>query len=126
MTFFGLTVEYPRGATTVEVWNRGTGTLLATRVVDLGVPDVRLDDPIRTDESLVALRWSARDEEESELNYAVMISRDGDAWWPAAYGLTEDRFDVDTTALGSGEYLVKVLALNQIRVGTSNHATFRV
>ena len=52
MTFFGLTLEFPRGAKTVEVWNRGTGTLLATREVDQSVPEVHLDDPATKDHSL--------------------------------------------------------------------------
>ena len=126
VTFFGLTLEFPRGAKTVEVWNRGTGTLLATRKVDLSVPEVRLDDPETKGDALLALRWTARDDEGSELTYAVMISQNGERWWPAAYGLTENRFDLDTAPLASGEYVIKVLALNSIRVGESNQVTFRV
>ena len=55
-----------------------------------------------------------------------MGAQKGERWWPAAYGLTENRFDVDTAPLASGEYVIKVLALNSIRVGESNQVTFRV
>jgi hypothetical protein len=125
VTFFGVTLEFPRGAKTVEVWNRGTGTLLATREVDLSMPAIHVDDPGRKGD-LVALRWRARDDEGSELTYAVMISQNGESWWPAAYGLAEDRFNLDTGPLVSGEYVVKVLALNSIRVGVSNQVAFQV
>jgi hypothetical protein len=56
----------------------------------------------------------------------VLISPDGNDWWPAAYGLTAHEFVLDTSALPPGEYRIEVLALNSIRTGRSNQITFRV
>jgi hypothetical protein len=126
VTFFGMTLEFPRGAKTAEVWNRGTGTLLATREVDMSVPQVYLDDLEQRSDGSIKLLWRAHDEEGSDLNYAVMISPEGERWWPVGHGLTEGGFEFATGKLGPGEYRAKVLALNQIRIGQSNVVTFRV
>jgi hypothetical protein len=126
VTFFGVTLEFPRWATKMEIWNRGTGTLLATRDVDLSVPEVYLAKPEQKKESSVVLCWKARDKERSLLHYAVIISPDGEQWWPVGYWLVKAEFVLDTKALGSGEYQVEVLALNSIQVGRSNRMTFRV
>jgi hypothetical protein len=126
VTFFGMTLEFPRGSKTVEVWNRGTGDLLATREVDLSVPEVRLSDPIRADDEPFELRWTARDRENSDLTYVVLLSQTGERWWPAAYGLKENRLAIDRETLAGGEYLAKVLAINSIRVGTSEPVGFNL
>lgn len=126
VTFFGVTLDFPRWATKMEIWNRGTGTLLTTYDVDLSVPEVHLDRPEQTSKSSMVLRWKARDNERSTLNYTVMISPDGEQWWPTAYGLTQAELVLDPKLLGRGEYQVEVLALNSIRVGRSNRVTFRV
>ena len=121
-----MTLEFPRGSKTVEVWNRGTGDLLATREVDLSVPEVHLTDPIRTDGEPLELRWTARDRDDSDLTYIVMLNQTGERWWPAAYGMRETRLAIDRDTLPGGEYLAKVLALNSIRVGTSEPVGFNL
>jgi hypothetical protein len=126
ITFFGVTLELPRSAAKLEIWNRGTGTCLASLELDRSVPEVYLDRPERHGKSSVVLDWKAHDKERSRLSYDVLVSTDGEQWGPIAYGLTESKFVVDTTALASGEYRVEVLALNSIRVGRSNQVTFRV
>lgn len=125
VTFFGVTLEMPASARRVEVWNRGTGTCLGSVDLERSVPKVRLDRP-RTGKSSIALRWRAYDRERSRLTYAVLISPDGSEWWPAAYGLTKPEFELNSASLSRGEYQVEVLALNSIRMGRSNRATFRV
>jgi hypothetical protein len=72
------------------------------------------------------LDWRARDGDGSTLSYAVLVSPDGQEWWPAAYGVPESEYVLDTRYLPPGEYRVQVLAMNSIRVGRSNLATLRV
>jgi hypothetical protein len=126
VTFFGMTLELPPGSKTVEVWNRGSGDRLATREVDLSIPEVRLADPSRSSDGDLELRWTAKDRENSDLSFTVLLSQNGERWWPVAYGLKENHLAIDTGTLPSGEFLAKVLALNPIRVGTSEMVGFRV
>lgn len=126
VTFFGVTLEFPASAMQLEIWNRGTGTRLGSVDLDRSVPEVYVDPPETHGKASVVFRWRAFDREGSALNYVVMISPDGKQWWPAAYGLTHPEFALDTASLQRGDYRVEVLALNSIRVGKSNHATFRV
>ena len=72
------------------------------------------------------LRWTARDDEDSKLTSVVMISPDGEQWWPLAHNLDHSEFVIDTESLESREYEVQVLALNSIRVGRSNCVTLRI
>ena len=125
VTFFGVTLEFPSLSTKLEIWNRGTATRLAEVDLDRSVPEVRLAKP-KQQRKNVRLRWKARDKDVSRLSFAVMISPDGEQWFPAAYGLYQDEFLLDTNSLKRGEYQVEVLALNSIRVGRSNRAVFRV
>ena len=125
VTFFGVTLEFPRSAVRLEIWNRGTGTCLASMELERSVPDVYVEPPEPRGEAMV-LRWHAEDREKSALSYAVMISPDGTAWWPLAHGLTQTECVLDTASLPKGEYQVEVMALNSIRVGKSNHVTLRV
>ncbi|HSE25618.1 MAG TPA: hypothetical protein VLB68_28395, partial [Pyrinomonadaceae bacterium] len=126
VTFFGVTLEFPTSATKLEIWNRGTGTRLADIDVNRSVPEVRLNQPKQVGQSTVRLRWTARDKEQSKLSYAVMISPDGEEWWPAAHNVAKAEFMLDTKPLKPGEYQAEILALNSIRVGRSNRAVFRV
>jgi hypothetical protein len=124
VTFFGVTLEMPESATRLEIWNRGMGTRLGEVDLDRSVPEVYLEEPEVRGKSSVALRWCASDREESALTYAVLVSQDGEQWWPAAYGVVEPEHRLMT--LRPGEYRVQVLALNSIRVGRSNQGRFRV
>jgi hypothetical protein len=126
VTFFGVTLEIPEAATRLEIWNRGTGTQLGVVDLDRSVPEVYLEAPEIRGQSLAVLRWRARDREGSALTYAVLVSPDGDQWWPAAYGVVESEHVLDTSAMQPGEYRVQIVALNSIRVGRSNPATLRV
>jgi hypothetical protein len=126
VTFFGVTLELPESATRLEIWNRGTGTRLGEIDLDRSVPEVRLEEPeIRGKSSAAMLRWRARDREGSALTYAVLVSPDGEQWWPAAYGVEKAELALETRGLPCGEYRVQVLAMNSIRVGRSNLATLR-
>jgi hypothetical protein len=126
VTFFGVTIECPGAAAMLEVWNRGTGTRLGGIDLDRSVPEVYLEAPEAKAPSAVRLRWRAQDREGTALTYMVLISNDGESWWPAAHGLSTPEHEVDTRSLESGEYQVEVLALNSIRAGRSNRVTFRV
>jgi hypothetical protein len=126
VTFFGVTLELPRSSATLEIWNRGTGTRLATIDLERSVPEVRLAAPRSRGKASVVLDWTARDREGSALSYTVMISPDGAQWWPVAYGLSASEYALDTTPLAAGDYKAEVWALNSIRVGRSNQITFRV
>jgi hypothetical protein len=126
VTFFGVTLELPESSARLEIWNRGTGTCLASMDLERSVPEVKLERPEPRGTSSVALRWRAADREHSALHYVVLISPDGTQWWPAAHGLTHSEYVLDTASLPKGDYQVEVLALNSIRVGKSNHVTFRV
>ena len=126
VTFFGVTLELPRSATQLEIWNRGTGTRLGSIDLDRSVPEVRLDQPQQYGDASILCRWRARDREGSQLQYVVMVSPDGRQWWPAAYALTEAEYVLDTGPLAPGEYVLEVSALNSIRIGKSNQVRFHV
>ena len=126
VTFFGVTLEFPEGATTLEITNRGSATCLASIDLSLSIPEVILDEPKLYGESSVELCWTARDNEGSKLTFMVMISPDGEDWLPAAHNLDQSEFVLNTESLDAGEYQVEVLGVNSIRVGHSNRVTFRV
>lgn len=125
VTFFGVTLEFPRGATKLEIWNRGSGTCLTAIDLTLSAPEVILDPP-KIHGRTAELRWTARDDEDSKLTYVVLISPDGEQWWPVAHNLDEPELVIDTKSLESRKYEVQVLALNSIRVGKSNRVTLRI
>ena len=43
VTFFGVTLEFPRSAVRLEIWNRGTGTCLASMELDRSVPEIYVE-----------------------------------------------------------------------------------
>ena len=124
VTFFAVTLELPESAVTLEIWNRGTGTRLASLDLDRSVPEVRLESEVRGD--AVRLYWRAQDREQSPLSYTVTIGLNETDRWPVADGLTETELVLSTAGLAPGEYSAEVMALNSIRVGKSNPVTFRV
>ncbi len=124
--FFGVTLELPRSSTTLEIWNRGTGTRLTVLDLDRTVPQVVLNPPERRGKTSMALTWRAHDGEGSTLDYVILISPDGNQWWPVGFASAQPQFVLDTGELAPGEYRVEVLALNAIRVGRSNHVTLNV
>ena len=119
-----MTLELPRSAALLEIWNRGTGTCLGLIELNRSVPEITLAEPSRDDKSYVALRWRARDKEGSSLRYVVTISPDGEQWWPVSPEISASDFVLDTSKLPPGDYQVEVLALNSIRMGRSNRVRF--
>jgi hypothetical protein len=126
VTFFAVKLELPESSTQLEIWNRGTGTRLASLDLDRSVPEVHLEPPELRDNSDVVFRWSARDLDDSDLTYVVTVGPDESQRWPVAYDLQKTEFVFDKAGLAPGEYWAEVMALNSIRVGRSNQVTFRV
>jgi hypothetical protein len=126
VTFFAVKLELPESSARLEIWNRGTGTRLASLDLDRSVPEVHLEPAEHSGTSEVVLRWRARDRDETDLKYVVTIGPDERQRWPVAYDLQRAELVFDTTGLAPGEYRAEVMALNSIRVGRSNQVAFRV
>lgn len=126
ITFFAVTIEVPDRATSIEIWNRGTGTLLAERDIDLSIPKVHLEEPEYVGDDVLSLRWRGNDAEGSELAYTVVICPDGERWWPVLNGTLTTELDLRLDSLPNGQYRAKVLAMNSVRVGASNVVSISV
>ena len=93
--------------------------------LDRSVPEVQLERAEPRGGSEVVLRWSARDDDDSDLTYVVTIGPDESQRWPVAYDLQKTELVFDTAGLAPGDYLAEVMALNSIRVGRSYQVAFR-
>ena len=101
VTFFALKLAMPESSAQLEIWNRGSGTRLASLDLDRSVPEVRLEPAELRSASGGDLCWRARDRDESDLKYVVTIGPGESQRWPVAYDLHEDEFVLDTWA-GAG------------------------
>ena len=87
ITFFGVTLELPRSAAKLEIWNRGTGTRLASIELDRSVPEV--SRPSGQPRQVVG---RARLESARQGGIAPELRRAGERQWR---GLGTDRLRVD-------------------------------
>jgi len=130
VTFFGMLVPYPRQTNCIEIWNRGTGKLLAKRNVSRNIPKVRIksqkrDQTVQQRASLL-IEWEGKDEDRDELSYTLLISPDNEKWWPVAHKLTTKRYNMQIDVLSPGTYFLKVLASDGVHVGESQIMRFYV
>jgi hypothetical protein len=130
VTFFGLSIPFPERSRTIQIWNRGTGKLLAERPVSPHLPEVGLRSPkpgtvIKKGDKLdVRWRGKDRDKESNSLTYTILVSPSRERWWPAAYKISQERFSLQTETLEPGEYYLKVVASDGIHIGESQIASF--
>ena len=130
ISFFGLTLPYDRRTQRIVFLNRGTGKILGQRTVSRRAPSVRIESPYQEtrvdDGTPLDVRWLAKDEDDDELTYTILVSPTGERWWPAASWLTEERYELPTDPLEPGHYLLKVLAHDGVHVSESEPVRFRL
>ncbi len=127
VTFFGLNLPYPQGARTVEVWNRKTKAVLATREISLNAPLVKIKRVFLNYFDDIVVSWNGYDADGDKLTYTVAIGQDGQnglQWWPIAYQIEDQQLVLNSGNLPSGTYTVKVIASDGIHVRESKRVRF--
>jgi hypothetical protein len=128
VTFFGLKLPYSEGTRRIVFLNRGTNTVLARQEVSHHIPSVRLKSPgqVVAAGAKVDLAWVAEDADNDVLRYSLLLSPNGERWWPVSLGLSESSFSLATEALEPGDYSIKVLAHDGVHVGESQPMPLRI
>ena len=128
VTFFGLKLPYSEGTRRIVFLNRGTNTVLALQEVSHHIPSVRLKSPgqVVAAGAKVDLAWVAEDADNDVLRYSLLLSPNGERWWPVSLGLSESSFSLATEALEPGDYSIKVLAHDGVHVGESQPMPLRI
>lgn len=124
VTFFGLNIEYIPGARQLQIINRMSGKLLASKIISANKPVVKLK--MRSASSLsrgnnIELVWSGRDQDRDELEYFIM-ARSGreEGWFPVQYWQKMKTLSFSSKSLEPGLYHIKVMASDGVHVSESN------
>jgi hypothetical protein len=97
--------------------------MLAERVISAHGPEAELVSPQPGQPfpqgAPVPVLIQAADLDRDPLTYTVLISPDGQSWWPWAYRREASAFDLSTSAFSPGSYLVKAVVSDGVHVGVS-------
>jgi len=116
-TFFVYRIEWADGVRSVELRDRD-GRVLASRPVSPHAPEVEIVYPNGGEEiaigQAVKIRWEASDEDGDELAYFLAMSSDGENWLPIASDVEDSEYELNTTGIEAGSYLIKVVATDGV------------
>jgi hypothetical protein len=116
-------VEWREGVGRIEIRD-AQGTVVASRDVTRGAPQVRLLEPNGGESwrvgGEVTIRWEASDPEGDDLSYAVALSYDGgESWVPLEVDLRETEYTWRLSALNNGlDYLIRVTASDGVNTSS--------
>ena len=124
VTFFGLNIEYKAGARKLEIINRMSGRVLASKKISANKPAVRLSVSTGnvTRGNNVQLTWRGSDRDHDRLQYFILArsAREEDAWFPVEYWRSGNRTSISTAEFEPGSYVFKVMASDGVHVSPSN------
>jgi CSLREA domain-containing protein len=123
---FGFSVPY--FDSTAAVILRHNGSIIAQRSVTYHAPIVTITTP-QPDRYLQLgnqIRWIGTDPDGDMLSYSVFLSDDkGNTWSPLATDISEDHLTISSLT-PPGEYVVKLVATDNINTTTSISEPFKV
>jgi hypothetical protein len=134
VTIFGLMYSYPERTREIEFVTYAEDNKyhrLSSKLVSEYIPEVAITYPKRNRKvkrgQKLSIQWTAHDKDDDDLRYGVAISPDrGQHWWPAAYKLDKNRFELDTDDLEAGSYTIRVMVNDGVHLGESEPRHFIV
>jgi hypothetical protein len=129
VTFFALNIEYKSGARRLEIINRMSGKVLASKKISANKPAVRLSV---SDENLVPgnnihLTWRGSDRDHERLQYFMLArSARDESWFPVEYWKAGNKSSISSSKFESGSYVFKVMASDGVHVSASNEVPVNI
>jgi hypothetical protein len=117
-------VEWREGVSRIEMRD-AQGTVVASRDVTGGVPQIHLLEPnggeVWRAGHEITIRWEASDPDGDDLSYAVALSYDGgESWIPLEVDLTEMDYAWRSGAFRDGsDYLIRVTATDGVNTSSA-------
>lgn len=130
VTFFGLNVEFPKGATELQIINRISTKLLGSRKISANKPDIKIkmrgEATIPKGDELL-LSWNAKDRDGDNLQYFSMARKDKEeGWFPIEMWNEKKELAMPTKSFEPGTYHIKVMASDGVHVTASKEMAFKV
>jgi cysteine-rich repeat protein len=127
---FDLVVPFAAGTAGLRVTESGSGQVLATKEISANAPEVSgvtlLGAPNPVD-GTIGLAWDADDVDDDPLIFDVLATRDGGTTFdPVQLGVTSTSMNLDTTLLGGGTNVIRVVASDGALTGFAESNPFEV
>ncbi len=128
MLTFGQIVQFKPGARAVHVTRRSDHKILVSAPISAHAPvvsNVKLINAQNPVTGTVRLQWDANDADGDTLQYDIFYSRDGGATvQPVRMHVTAKSAQIDTTMLGGGNALLRVIASDGFHTGQADSPAF--
>jgi len=118
-TIFSFRLEWLDGIAKIEIVNATSGKILAVRNVSENAPQVTITSPLNESvkKGLYTIKWDAFDADGDEMWFNLLISENGEEWFPLAIEIQNTSFTADFSML-NGTYKIKVVATDGINTGS--------
>lgn len=127
---FDLVVRFVPGTAELRAIEDATQRVLATKSVSTNAPligDVRLQNAPDPVDGIVAVVWTASDNDGDALTFDVFASRDDGAnYRPIHLGIATSGVALDTSRLGGGSNRLRVVASDGVHTAYAESAPFTV
>ena len=127
---FDFVVALAPGTTELRVIDNNSGNVLATHAVSANMPlvsDVELPDAPNPVDGIVTVTWNASDDDGDELRFDIFASRVGDPMFrPIHLGISGNTVELDTSLLGGGINVLRVVASDGTNTAFAESAPFTV
>lgn len=130
VTAFSIKVPFHLKADAIDFINRGTGKRLAKRRIRRSTGQVTILNPsteIRVERGdFFKVIWEVKSSIGKKTQSVVLVSPDGNTWWPASGIIKNKSLKIDTSKLKPGSYFYKIAVLDGIDVLKSEIFQFNV
>lgn len=119
-TLFSFRLEWFDDIAKIEIANATSGEILAARNVSKNAPQVSITFPSNesVEKGLCTIKWNAFDADGDKMWFNLLISEDGEEWFPLAIEIQNTSFTADFSSLQEGNYKIKVIATDGINTGS--------
>jgi hypothetical protein len=129
VTFFGLNVVFPEGATELQVINRISEKVLDRRKISVNKPSIKLklrSTTIAKGNDL-PVAWKGRDRDGDKLQYFTMARKDKEeGWFPVETWTDKTELAMPTKSFQPGIYHIRVMASDGVHVTPSKEMMFTI
>ncbi len=127
---FNFVMAFVAGTTELRIIDETAQRILATQRVTAHAPsvtNVQLQSATNPVDGIVPLTWSAADEDGDRPRFDVFARRsDESSFRPIHLGVTGNSVDLDTTMLGGGENVLRIVASDGVNTASAESAAFVV
>jgi hypothetical protein len=123
----GETVAFAPGTRRIKLLRQSDNKVLAETPVSANVPvvsAVALQNAPNPVAGTVTLSWTASDADNDVLSFDVLYSSDGKPFQPVRGGLSGTSTQIDTTQLGGGAGVFRVVARDGVNSGRANSPAY--